>query len=125
MLNENAKKWVAALRSGNYKQGKSWLRKGDQFCCLGVACELAVEEGVIEPGLVISGGVQKYAGQDSYLPLPVQDWLGLSNYEAVYLEDPKERATSLTIKNDKDCLSFEQIADIIEREPQGLFREPA
>ncbi len=36
---EFAEKWVAALRSGKYKQGKSRLRspKGE-YCCLGVAC---------------------------------------------------------------------------------------
>ena len=40
MLNDNAKKWVAALRSGKYEQAKGWLREGDKFCCLGVACDL-------------------------------------------------------------------------------------
>lgn len=39
-MNEMEKKLVAALRSGKYKQGKSYLRVGDRFCCLGVACDL-------------------------------------------------------------------------------------
>ena len=34
-------KWIAALRSGNYKQGKGYLKKGDCHCCLGVLCEVA------------------------------------------------------------------------------------
>ena len=34
------KKWVAALRSGKYKQGKEVLRDGDRYCCLGVLCEV-------------------------------------------------------------------------------------
>jgi hypothetical protein len=34
--------WTNALRSGNYKQGKNYLRNAtDEFCCLGVLCDLA------------------------------------------------------------------------------------
>jgi hypothetical protein len=33
-------RWVAALRSGEYLQGTSTLRIGDQFCCLGVLCDI-------------------------------------------------------------------------------------
>lgn len=33
-------KWVEALRSGKYKQGQYKLRDEDQFCCLGVLCDL-------------------------------------------------------------------------------------
>lgn len=32
-------KWVAALRSGEYKQGRGQLRNhNNEYCCLGVAC---------------------------------------------------------------------------------------
>ena len=32
---ENVKRWVAALRSGNYAQGRGCLRSADdEFCCL-------------------------------------------------------------------------------------------
>lgn len=36
-------KWVAALRSGKYKQGKDFLYNKDEdtYCCLGVACKVA------------------------------------------------------------------------------------
>lgn len=36
-------KWVAALRSGEYKQGFCFLhnRANNSYCCLGVACKLA------------------------------------------------------------------------------------
>jgi hypothetical protein len=38
---EFKKKWVAALRSGEYEQGVGKLRSLDnKFCCLGVACDL-------------------------------------------------------------------------------------
>lgn len=42
MMNpEWKKKWVEALRSGKYKQGKEALCFGDKYCCLGVLCEIA------------------------------------------------------------------------------------
>jgi len=39
-------KWVKALRSGKFIQGKSFLKNRDSngnaiYCCLGVACEIA------------------------------------------------------------------------------------
>lgn len=43
---ELAKKWVAALRSGNYAQTQCQLRYNEldgtaSYCCLGVLCEVA------------------------------------------------------------------------------------
>ena len=41
MKRELYEEWTAALRSGNYKQGKYTLKnKSGEFCCLGVLCEL-------------------------------------------------------------------------------------
>lgn len=38
-------KWVAALRSGKYKQGRRELRSvDDEFCCLGVAIDITHPE---------------------------------------------------------------------------------
>lgn len=34
-------KWIAALRSGKYKQGRGRLRDGDAYCCLGVLCDIS------------------------------------------------------------------------------------
>jgi hypothetical protein len=36
------KKWVKALRSEKYKQGKFQLFDGNGYCCLGVACEIGL-----------------------------------------------------------------------------------
>jgi hypothetical protein len=39
-------KWVAALRSGEYKQGPEWLQgESGCFCCLGVLCDILDPEG--------------------------------------------------------------------------------
>lgn len=44
-------KWVAALRSGKYNQGKHELYSGEDensYCCLGVACRVAgIPKGAI------------------------------------------------------------------------------
>lgn len=33
-------RWVAALRSGEYKQGEGQLRRNEEYCCLGVLCDV-------------------------------------------------------------------------------------
>ena len=39
-------KWIAALRSGKYQQGRCTLRdKQNKFCCLGVLCDITSPEG--------------------------------------------------------------------------------
>jgi hypothetical protein len=41
MTDDEARAWVAALRSGEYKQGKGQLKTPEgNFCCLGVANEV-------------------------------------------------------------------------------------
>jgi hypothetical protein len=37
--------WLSRLRSGNYPQGMTYLRWKGQYCCLGVLCEIAEEQG--------------------------------------------------------------------------------
>ena len=37
---DHLRRWVEALRSGEYKQGTGRLRSGDEYCCLGVACDV-------------------------------------------------------------------------------------
>lgn len=41
---ENARKWIAALKSGTFKQGKNYLSYNGAYCCLGVACEIFSEQ---------------------------------------------------------------------------------
>lgn len=43
-LTEHQQRWVDALRSGEYEQCEGALRRGDKYCCLGVACDLFKEE---------------------------------------------------------------------------------
>lgn len=42
---EVKQKWLQALRSGSYKQGKHVLRTADNhYCCLGVLCDVVAPE---------------------------------------------------------------------------------
>lgn len=46
MKTEIKTKWVEALRSGDYTQGKHVLRtKDNNFCCLGVLCDIVDPSG--------------------------------------------------------------------------------
>lgn len=108
-LDKDAKDvWIAALRSGEFKQGAGKLKHGNQngtrYCCLGVACE-------IFPGLKGNGSV---------------------GHPATFLDDESCAALGLTYEdmeqlaalNDGDFYTvdgekypkhnFNQIADIIE-----------
>ena len=40
MNKEIKDKWVKALRSGEYKQGRFYLQQDNLFCCLGVLCKV-------------------------------------------------------------------------------------
>src|SRR4051812_403851 len=42
-------RWIEALESGQYEQGRHCLRHKNQFCCLGVLCDLMEPEGWEHP----------------------------------------------------------------------------
>lgn len=62
-------RWVAALRSGEYTQAKGNLKvklEGDGrygHCCLGVLCDLAAEDGIIEPAVWVAD-TESYTDED-------------------------------------------------------------
>ncbi len=97
--------WCAALESGEYKQGRFHLNFNGEYCCLGVLCELAVKEDI----------VQHFNGMDAVLPLEVMRWAGLATSSGVYDD------TNLTFNNDVEYLPFPEIAAIIRSRPRGLF----
>lgn len=112
-LNENAQKWVAALRSKKYTQGKDCLAQHDQFCCLGVLCELAIENGVPLVKTEGSSGLTHYDGSSTYLPLSVKKWIGLKTNRGHFGK------SSLADKNDEG-FTFEHIARLIEDNAEEL-----
>lgn len=113
-MNSNAKKWVAALRSGEYKQGKGCLCDvKNRYCCLGVACRVYAEE---VNGLIITETRDSinFDGHHKCLPEQVRMWLGLTHRYGEF------GVSCLTHLNDKGD-TFNEIADLIQSEPKGLF----
>jgi hypothetical protein len=77
MRPEIKKLWAGALRSGRYRQGKYTLRRGDEFCCLGVLCDLAIQQGLDLRATSAASRATLYDGQRSGLPARVMKWAGL------------------------------------------------
>ena len=111
--------WTAALRSGEYEQGASYLRYKNAFCCLGVLCDLAVKDGVLaapdeDPD---EEDVWVYGEANAMLPEAVQDWAGLSESpvaDVVVGDDCSPFPHELTHLNDDESWTFAQIADAID-----------
>ena len=126
-LTAHRAQWVAALRSGNYKQIKRQLRgKGDlqedRYCCLGVLCEIS---GLVTwtedvDGLsFLANTKESLEGRIGTLPNEVMSWVGLQSPIGGY--GVHATKTSLSYNNDYGS-DFLDIAAIIESEPDSLFR---
>lgn len=118
-------KWVQALRSGDYRQGKGRLRVGETYCCLGVLCELAVQDGVVSRNLCQPLGdvyLYYYTGKgslpiqrESLLPFEVQEWARLDTINPRVRLEWGTDLTPLASINDAG-FTFEVIADLIEKQ---------
>lgn len=104
--------WVEALRSRRYTQGHGLLKAGEKYCCLGVACDLYQQH---VGGLVVRGrgfsGAESFNDRINFLPLEVQEWLGLESSDGGY-----GPGKALIADNDLSQHDFNTIADTIERE---------
>ncbi len=97
---EVKKQWVAALRSGEYKQCRGALKKDGGFCCLGVLREIGppeVRKSQAPPGN--AGTLSKKA----------QEWSGINSDNP----DIAHRVSAIDA-NDQRKWTFNQIADAIE-----------
>ena len=117
----NRKKWIAALRSGEYKQGKGCLENANgEFCCIGVLAKLAGVERVVSPGKTTAYQSIIYDGQIGSASDKVKEWVGLINEVAMF--NDKGDYEDLARLNDNGY-TFEDIAAIIESEPDGMFED--
>ena len=101
------RRWVEALRSGNYKQGTMYLRDQESgYCCLGVLCDVIRPDGwgfhdekedVSQPHVFSDGG-------DEQLSPASRDFFGI----------PEEIHRELIDMNDAQGKNFSEIADYIE-----------
>lgn len=111
MNQEIKKKWVEALRSGNYPQGRGYLKCEDRYCCLGVLCQIYAEEtgkGRFELDRHDKAKfmIDDAHGRYDYLPLEVTDWAGLNETNPYAGQNP------LAWLNDNNR-TFSDIADLI------------
>lgn len=118
-------KWTAALRSGEFKQGKQVLcsfshAEGTQnYCCLGVLCELHRRE--TGEGDWAGSRYKPSWGDDSaaLLPIAVAAWAGLVNGDGPdndpFLESELGQRYTATNWNDNHSARFPYIADLIDR----------
>lgn len=69
-------RWVNALRSGDYQQGRAWLKKGDSYCCLGVLCDLYLVDHDMEWELN-NNSEYSLDNNTEMLPKSVAKWAGI------------------------------------------------
>jgi hypothetical protein len=109
------KEWVAALRSGEYKQGVEALRVNDKFCCLGVLCNLhaqthpKIAKKQLDP--------ESYLEEDGILPKSVMDWAGMKSAEGCFYSD--DGPNTLIELND-DGATFDVLSNVIEKHYKAL-----
>ena len=137
-IQEHCRQWLAALRSGEYRQTKGKLKaRNHSFCCLGVACEVAGipsiyygQEYYYGPEGALKAVKDDEDGEGSdwlrvnstSLPPVAQEWLGTAT-EAPRLAKPvtftwhgeEVKESSLIELNDTYGWSFEQIAEAVEK----------
>jgi hypothetical protein len=127
--------WVQALRSGQYKQGREFLRVMEYsqpyFCCLGVLAETVdkgvldrkfgdgygEEYGVFEDEELTGNGqwCEQYGVYDVLKQYPKNwNWCGWVPPEGCVIHDRTTVEACLIHANDNGA-TFEQIADMVER----------
>ena len=126
----NRKLWTDALRSNEYEQGDSYLHQGSKFCCLGVACDIALKSGLeLDSGASsIDDDVVTYGGADAILPSEVRAWLGLADEVGSLRKDFGHDGfviSNLWHMNDRARSSFEEIAKVIDEDGVTLAGEEA
>lgn len=133
-------KWLNALRSGDYKQEQGKLRSDEGFCCLGVLCDLYIQENELkweeDIKLIYDDELKEYVkvsshdkyyfdGESEFLPKSVMEWAELHRNNpyvrvdnSIEYEDNEEGVKwesedQISDLNDNGY-TFDQIAWIIE-----------
>ncbi len=126
MKRDVAKKWVGALRSGNYKQIRQALKRVknnqiESFCALGVLCDLYQKEHPDKPLAEVTldrktknGNAVSIGGQEGDLPNKVKNWAGINGHYLL-----PSAGVSIPELNDRGT-SFKKIADLIEKDQSSL-----
>ena len=111
------RKLVDTLRTTNKRQGRGYLRqrgnKTVKFCCLGIACEVAIAEGV-EISRNTRYSVSTYSGGAYSLPSEVRNFFGFEHSDPRLLDENGNEDTASGL-NDDEKYNFKRIADAFER----------
>jgi hypothetical protein len=101
-------RWIDALLSGHYKQGRSALRIEDRYCCLGVLTELYLQDHPRANPSVMNGCV---------LTQEVRDWAGLKSIggNVADIQGFHRDKAGLAFLNDDD-IDFQGIAGLLASE---------
>lgn len=116
MDTEIKRRWVKALRSGNYKKGTIRLRTSrNEFCVLGVLCDVIDTKMWIKPN---SNSMYKdcymWNGRIGGIPTEVLMDIGMTMQfanEIAHMND-----TPHPVKKNEFLYDFNYMADLIERE---------
>ena len=113
---KNRELWTTALRDPERKQTEGELGHQDKDgqCCLGVLAEIA---GCTHTVGTVGFERALWDGEGVDAPIRARDFVGLRRGNGEYFSGGR----SLAYEND-DGKTFAEIADIIESEPEGLFR---
>jgi hypothetical protein len=103
------RQWIAALRSGKFKQGTGFLKKDGGYCCLGVLCEVA---GVPSRRVAKGSHTYTFEGQIYFPPLSVMHMVGLKTENGAVDEGQE----NLVLLNETGS-TFKEIATFIENNP--------
>jgi len=116
---DKKEEWIAALRSGNYEQGRQSLCSGGKYCCLGVYAEL---QNV--PSEKDGRGFKQYYfnAEQPQTGMPTGSWArekGFITPEGNFHIDfelfgEKYRATYTLVDLNDTGFTFDQIADVID-----------
>ncbi|MBO6542341.1 MAG: hypothetical protein JJ939_11500 [Alphaproteobacteria bacterium] len=120
-LGPNQERWLRELETTDKKQGKKVLRsKDDEYCCLGIGCELiGLEPQTTNALCCYSYGANWY---DELAPTELIEYLGLYTYWGSPRRDDKG-AEDIASMNDHGK-TFKEIAAIIRADPSMYFSEP-
>lgn len=116
--------WLAAMRSGKWRQTRRYLEDDNGNCCLGVAIRVleAVRPGTVVIRQVVGSTTRLFIidgdVKTGVLPLQAQHYFGLRHEDgAAVIGDTR---IALTLCNDAGR-TFPEIADIIEANARDLF----
>lgn len=111
-MNITQEEWIAALRSGDYKQDRDFkghltLQPQDTHCCLGVACAIAPDViKIVEEREAAAGRINLFV---IYSKETTTKSAGLGELRPEWMSGAQEKACINA--NDNLNWTFEQIAD--------------